>query len=243
MQVSLETLIEQIVYEELKTRPDGLTFQPIPDSEGDKNRGWRVDKLLAFINGEQVGFINMSWIPEERFNREFPTIFDYLGKIEGKGSFLRKYSKYNMSEPLGRIKAMLDEIDYTGRRSKDPALDTMSPKQISTMEKNLLKDFNKKYGKKFKEFREHWMDKPMVDYIHVNDEYRRQGIAIALYEEGAKYLATMGLKLYASSLQQPGAKAAWDWLRVNARANVGQEGKRTYLSFLQATDSKESMGL
>jgi len=226
----MQVLLRNMIFEDLKSKPDGITYKITPDSEGDKNRGWRVDKLEAFINGEQVGYINMSWIPKERFNREFPTILDYLGKIKGKGDFIQKYSRYNLSEPLGRIKAMLDDIDYTHTKSKNPTLDTMPPNKVVAMEKRFIKDYEKKFGKEFSEFKEHWMDKPLVDYIHVEDGWRRKGIAISLYEEGAKYLASIGLKLYASSLQQPGAKAAWEWLKTNASNYVGQDGKRTFLS-------------
>ena len=76
------------------------------------------------------------------------------------------------------------------------------------------------------------VDKPNVEFIYTEKEFTRQGIAIAMYEEMAKYLAKRGLKLYASPLQHDHAQAAWAWLKANAGAHVGSEDRRLFLSFL-----------
>ena len=230
--LSLKEFLDKTVEEALKGRPEELSFRMSEDSEGDKNRGWRVDKLEALMNGEPVGYLKMSWIPRERFQREFPNILQYMAKMQGKGGFNPEYSPYDMNTPLGRIKAMLDANDWSQKSSKNPELDQMNPKQTLAMEKELLKGFERGFGKEFAKFKNHWMDKPLVDYIRVKENFQRKGIAIAMYEEGAKHLATMGLKLYASNNQQPGAKAAWEWLKVHAGANVGMDGTRMFLSFL-----------
>lgn len=226
----LKEFIEHVVNEELKTRPDGLTFKVIQDSEGDNNRGWRVDKLEAFLNGSPVGYLKMSYIPEERFNREYPSILSWLGKMQGKGKFNDRY--HDLSTPLSRIKAMLDDQDYTGKSSKDPKLNSLDDVGLKTLEKRLLRFYQERYGKEFAKFRNHWVDKPLVDFIRVDKGFQRQGIGIAMYEEGAKYLASMGMRLYASSNQQPAAKAAWDWLRVNAPEHFGIDNGRPFLSFI-----------
>lgn len=231
MPQSLKEFIDRIVNEELKTRPNNLTFKVTEDSEGDENRGWRVDKLEALIDGVAVGYLKMSWIPKERFEREYPNLLQYLAKINGKSKFLPQYSPYDMNTQTGRIKAMLDDADWKERDSKNPRLDTMTPAEARTLEKRLLTRYASKY-KEFLKFKSHWVDKPLVDYIRVKNEFQRQGIAIAMYEEGAKHLATMGLRLYASSNQQPGAKAAWEWLKLHASGNIGIDNGRMFLSFL-----------
>ena len=76
------------------------------------------------------------------------------------------------------------------------------------------------------------VDKPNVEFIYTEKEFTRKGIAIAMYEEMAKYLARRGLKLYASPLQHDYAQAAWAWLKANAGAHVGSEQGRLFLSFL-----------
>ena len=174
----------------------------------------------------------MSWIPRERFEREYPNILSYLAHIQGKGKFNPKYSQYDLTTPVGRIKAMLDDKDWRERASKDPKLDNLTTAEAHTIEKRLYSDYYRGYGKQFAEFKNRWLDKPVVDYIRVKKDFYRQGIGIALYEEGAKYLATMGLKLYASGNQQPEAKLAWEWLKTHATQHVGIDGKRVFLSFL-----------
>lgn len=76
------------------------------------------------------------------------------------------------------------------------------------------------------------VDKPNVEFIYTEDNFKRKGIAIAMYEEMAKYLAKKGLKLYASPLQHDHAQAAWKWMKMNAGAHVGSEQGRLFLSFL-----------
>lgn len=225
----LKRLILETLRAELKARPLGLTFQVIEDSEGDENRGWRVDKLVAMLDGKEVGYLKMSWIPKERFKREYPTILHWMGLIGGRGSFDRRYSKWDMATISGRIKAMLDDQDYTGRSSQDPKLDRLSFEEQKALYKKLYSFYPKK---QFVEFRNHWVDKPLVDFIRVAKIYQRQGIGIAMYEEGAKHLAKMGLRLYASTNQRPEAAAAWQWLQTNASEHVGIDAGRKYLSFL-----------
>lgn len=231
MPQSLKEFIDRVVNEELKARPNNLTFKITEDSEGDENRGWRVDKLEALIDGDVVGYLKMSWIPKERFEREYPDLLQYLAKINGKNKFLPRYSPYDMNTQIGRIKAMFDDADWKEMDSKNPRLDTMTPAEAKVLEKRLLTRYASKY-REFMKFRSHWVDKPLVDYIRVKNEFQRQGIAIAMYEEAAKHLATMGLKLYASSNQQPGAKAAWEWLQTHAAGNIGIDNGRMFLSFL-----------
>jgi len=230
---NLEIFIQQIIFETFeKLGPSGLKMEVIPDSEGDENRGWRVDKLVATINGAEVGYLKMSWIPKERFEREYPTILQYLDKIHGVGGFNEKYSRYDLKTPIGRVKAMLDQQDWTGQKSKDPKFAEMSGLEIRLMEKGLLKEYQQKFGKQFGKFKNHWLDKPVVDYIRVQEGFYRQGIAIAMYQFGSKYLATMGLKLYASGNQQPGAVGAWEWLKTNDPSHVGVDKTRIFISYL-----------
>lgn len=53
------------------------------------------------------------------------------------------------------------------------------------------------------------MNKPLVDYIRVYDQYARQGIGTMLYVEGTKWMNELGMDLYASGLQSDEAKAVW----------------------------------
>lgn len=105
-------------------------------------------------------------------------------------------------------------------------------KELENLDPSKILEYEQEYGDEFREFEEQSVDKPLVDFIFVEDDMRRKGIGIALYEEAARYLAKMGLRLYASYLQHDNAIAAWQWLKNNAGAKVGTENGRMFLSFL-----------
>lgn len=50
---------------------------------------------------------------------------------------------------------------------------------------------------------------PFVDFIRVKEEYRRKGVALALYEKAGKYLGNKGLTLKGSGLQRKEAASCW----------------------------------
>ena len=39
------------------------------DDIEDDNRGWRVDKLEAYVDGEEVGYLKLAYIPHKRMER------------------------------------------------------------------------------------------------------------------------------------------------------------------------------
>lgn len=105
-------------------------------------------------------------------------------------------------------------------------------KELTDLDPSKVQEYEQEYGDEFREFEEQFVDKPLVDFIYVDDNLRRKGIGIALYEAAAKYLAKMGLRLYASYLQHDNAVAAWQWLKNNAGAKIGTDNGRLFLSYL-----------
>lgn len=73
---------------------------------------------------------------------------------------------------------------------------------------------------------------PCPASIYVEPEFRRNGVATALYQEAARRLAGMGLKLYASNFQHERAQAVWKKMQTTMPDNVGCENGRMFLSFL-----------
>lgn len=65
----------------------------------------------------------------------------------------------------------------------------------------------------FAKFRRFHVDKPLVDYIRVYEEHRRQKIGLALYTHVARQLAEEGFPLYASGIQSEAAQAVWAYMR------------------------------
>jgi hypothetical protein len=70
-----------------------LTLSYTSDSEGDENRGWQVDQVDAYVNDDHAGYLKMSYIPEERFIRHYPTILHFVDKIKGSSILSLKENK------------------------------------------------------------------------------------------------------------------------------------------------------
>ena len=54
------------------------------------NRGWIVHLIEAFVDGQKAGYIKISYIPDDVFDREYPTVIQFLEKIHGKSLRLPK---------------------------------------------------------------------------------------------------------------------------------------------------------
>lgn len=203
-----------------------IDIKYIVDSEGNKNRGWTVHKLEAFVDGKEVGYLKISYIPKERFKAHYPHIINYLGKIAGQGEF----DRIKNDEDLFRALQLRRYIPLY------PDEDSSNKELI----KQGLKEVKNRYGKAFRQFKNFHVDKPLVDYIRVasgspnslsapaTESWRRQGIATALYYEGAKWLwKNYGFYLWASGVQSAEAKAAWQ--KMMKDGHVVKVGKRYHI--------------
>lgn len=211
-----------------------------PRPQDNLGRGWIVHRIEAFIEGKEVGYINISYIPKTRFEYEYPTLLQYLDKIEGRSAYPGKayatdgvdyYSEIFDELPTEvQIHVLERMLHFNGGEQEH-----LDEKGLIKRKQELMKELNRKFGQKFADFKEFNMDKPLVDYIKVEDHAQRQRVGIALYEKAAKWLATKGLNLHASGIQSDAAKASWEWLRQNKGANIGQtkskDKSRTYLSY------------
>jgi GNAT superfamily N-acetyltransferase len=243
----IREIIDSLVEAEFKTKNDSpITFQILENDE-DLGRGWVVHRIEAFVEDVPAGYIKISFIPHVNFEKEYPTILHYLGKVEGKNFFpLSRSANYSAGErpmdffhelPLYEQVWILKHFNGGRWVTKELAeeLKVLPSSELKKLYRMEMSEIKKTYGKKFKDFINFHVDKPLVDYIKVNEEFRRKRIAIALYSKAAEWLSESGLKLYASGIQTDAAKAAWEWIRANLGANVGTENYsgriRTFLSF------------
>jgi hypothetical protein len=81
------------------------------------------------------------------------------------------------------------------------------------------------------------VNKPIVDYINVNEDYRRTGIGTALYFAGANWMRNIGMQLYASSIQSDEARSVWS--KFKNKGYVNSDGERKYL--VPPTSKKNEM--
>lgn len=256
----LEQLIELLVEQEFKTKLgneiDFRIHERSPRHRDQLGRGWVVHRIEAIIDGEEVGYINISYIPEERFNQQFHSILQYIDKMKGKG--LSPGKDYNCPHPCsdhlddlplaGQVRAIaglsystMNMFYQSPSKPKVIQPEEMSDSELRKLKDEMIADLKERYGHQFEKFKEFHVNKPLVGYIEVYEPRKRQRIGAALYEKAARWLAeTKGLKLYASGIQTDKAKAAWNWLRKNKGAQIGTEvfrdgdrsKVRTYLSYL-----------
>lgn len=217
-----------------------ITFNRIPDSEGDKNRGWQVDQLDAYLGNQKVGYIKLSYIPKKRFKRYYRSIFNYLSQLTGKHVLpykadtalpselsdeeLRKtfpqayqaatnrYPKYDHST---------NEYLHSGKPLKD-----LTREELLAAYKEIEKILIKNHEMYFLNFKKHTMDRPLVDFISVDENFRRLGVGQALYKEAAKWMAEQGMKVYASGVQSKPAEASWQSMEKQGIVSKDRKGRR-----------------
>lgn len=216
-----------------------VNFKISQDSDPATKPAWRVDEISAFIDGERVGYIKLSWIPEERFKEIYPSIINWASEERGY-HFMKEGERWPEASPqrkaeilnsvLDRMRIKISSKSKIGKEINDfrekyykgwmtdvpkDIPEDISTKYLKALEKMALKS---KVGEEFQRFKEFFVDKPIVDYIRVFDpmdtkgtgkDYRRQGIGRLLYRKAGEYLDSLGLKLHASGLQSDEAKAAW----------------------------------
>lgn len=258
MENNLEQLIEMILEQEFLTKEnEPIEFkihEVSPSVKDNLNRGWIVHLIEAFVDGKEAGYIKISYIPDEVFDKEYPTVVQYLEKIRGNSLRLPKEHRLARdpsgpweyvsdkldSFPLWVQVYALDLLDWPYDLSNDKEKLKATPEsELVKIKKNLIKTLEKRHKKEFADFKKFHKGKPLVDYIRVEPEFQRKRIGAALYEKAARWLAKRGLKLYASGLQSKQAQAAWDWMRKEKARNIGTERhskdkERTFLSYLSA---------
>ena len=191
-------------------------FKYHEDSEGDDNRGWQVDKITAFIDDTEVGYLKLAYIPRKRFEKWYPSILNYVDQIVGTHILPHEYrgmlwtqiptdvlrkSVYNLAQVAGLGWTESNELADTAKTASDA--------ELHQIYRKLIVDLKKTKGVLFKRFERYFVDHPYVDFIRVNDNYQRQGIGTALYRAGHEWMKAKDMKLHASTTQTDYAKAAW----------------------------------
>lgn len=188
---------------------------------GMSNRGdgecWVENKVTAILDGKDIGYLKINYIPREKFNTNFKDILKFLVVQHGAMDLEDAIKSGNT------YKIIVKMADLTGERHN---LDTIMKTGVDTDLKpiynlewwkkkynELLDKLNKKYGKEFKKFEEYWVDKPMIDYIQVDEKYRAGGVGIGLYIAGAMWMAEKGFPLRSGYSRSESALQAWNKMK------------------------------
>lgn len=205
-----------------------IVFQRVEDSEGDDNRGFQVDRIVASIDGEEVGYLKLMYIPKERFGRYYGSIFNYLTQIGGKACL--PYDNPTVDYRKLDEKQLRRLIMYSTRGGifREREVESKSREELLMLAKDLEKQLmTGSDGKEFRHFKKRLVNSPYVDFIRVDDGMQRLGIGTALYLEGAKWMAEKGMRFRASTIQSKEAQAIW--AEMERRGMTDRVGKTLYM--------------
>lgn len=211
----------------LEAKNPHVQFKRIEDSEGDDNRGWQVDKLEAILDGENVGYLKMAYIPKERLKEWYPTMLSYISQMKGSHVLPYGYEKKQIKDiPADLLRQCLFMArQAVGRRypnfDQQRADRQLPDEQVYAEFAKLEQQAQKEFKQKWQDFVNWHVDKPVVDFIRVESDLHRKGIGTALYRAGHQWMKEKGMKLYASTLQQKEAAAAWE--RMEKDYPIGRE--------------------
>ena len=197
-----------------------ITLEFDADSEGDDNRGWQVGKITAFIEGNEVGYLKLAYIPKRRFAEHYPTIFNWMDQMQGKcilprpkvvgddfTAFRDAAKRHYKTFTCAELRKFLNSTNLSlrgGDISRD--LLGLNQEQLLEMVREMEVKAHDRLGREFKKFKTYYVDKPIDDFIRVEPEFQRQGIAEHLYKVGVKWLESQNLPFYLSTCRQNAAE-------------------------------------
>ena len=201
--------------EQSYTTKDGrpITFVVHPFAEKSDDRGWVYHHIDAYVGGEKAGYIKLSYISKENWEKIFKTPWDFAEHCLGKRWLPKPYDdEQAMQEALNK--------QY------------VSSYNLQSMKPDIIKEMRSWYL--------YYVDKPIVDFVSTSDKFRRQHIADALHKYAARWLHdTFGLKLFYSTCLTPGPNGGQAYyskstlprkkFHYNEKMNKWLAGDRTYL--------------
>lgn len=171
-------------------------------------RGYVIHLINAMLGDQPVGYIRTSFLSKSLGYQLMPTAWHYMKlhqgwclSLDNIGSLWKSAHLYAGCCPISRPRLASWSIS-----DKDIPDEETIRSDLQTLEKPYLRRMRR-------EIRKHG-NIPIVEYVKVEEAYRRQGIGTQLYIMMAKFLAeTYDLPLYASTLQTPEAEALWQGMR------------------------------
>ena len=194
-----------------------LTFhEQAPEDRRGLERGFVVHLVEAHVGDECVGYLKISYVPSGLLPEVFPTLWHWTAtqgwcyNAEDPVATWLQCHMYTARVPKSLTGVVSSYLSLSARMYPG---DKVAAKDLKALER-----VGHRGHRSVKAWFANWqktvIDRPWVDYIQVEPEWRRQGIATVLYEAGARWLAeTKGFPLWASSLQTPDAAATWEAIR------------------------------
>lgn len=197
---------------------------------------WSDDEIRAFVDGEDVGYLKISYIPKKNAKLLFPDVLTFMHRNNSNLIFpsevindhLGPVDYSSMSD--GQLRELLIGLTLTffgGWSDRQNAIKRMDKREMLVMLKEYMRVSKRKNGPDYKKFLETYVDKPFVNFIKVFDNFQQTGIATLLYVITSKWLQERGMYLYAGDPQTDRAKEIWN--RMEDKGWVLFDGKRRFI--------------
>lgn len=215
---------------------------PDPTDKAGINMGYEIIRIDAYVKGNHAGYLKISHIPVHWWETNYPTAFHYTYHQKTRS---RTVNRGDMLPPhLTKTKDIVAELhkrgeipDWAMRTTQTAAKFYLTKARKDDYEDMMDFIINKPYVDFIRVFdsrelasKDEYRKTPgamQLDYYEFTElinkhypTYQRKGIGTALYQFGARYLASKGLALWQSRLQSAEAKAAWRYMFLNPKHPV-----------------------
>ena len=219
-----------------------VDVEVVDDVEGNHNRGWRVDKVSVKHDGDEIGYLKMAYIDKERFDDYYPSIFNWLDQIKGQIIIPRPADNTNASWDDARKRHYRDfsteELrkfigslrQYAANRVSDEDLTACDHDMLQALATVAEVEATQRFGREFKKFKTYYCMKPIDDFVRVERDYQRNGIAEMMYRVAVKYLDERGMHLYLSTIRQAEAEALAEKFRTAGVIRKMSNGRERFIA-------------
>ncbi len=212
----------------MKINPDKIVLE-YRNVLGDPNSLWGLDAIRALVDGQEVGELRISYVPSARIGNWREDVFSFLAD---------RGQMYDMKVPKDFHNASTRELAvamHAIQRKKEGWKAAEDSDWYSKSRNEILQGFEhyreqltQEMKPYMEDFIDIYIDKPMVDYIQVHPDFRRQGIAYTLYKAGAEWMQERNLSLHDGLTQSPEAQMCWKYMEQRGLVEVmGETAKGT----------------
>lgn len=177
--------------------------------------------------GNVAGYIKIFYIPSGKFNKD---IVEFL-KLHGHLPCSWKYTERAdlLYHSAWSLLNCVFGLSYVERNDELRKIEAMSVERgAKYIEDNYLDDIKARYQRQWDDDIAYHVDKPKVDYIRVNDDYRGTGLAEELYIRAAKWMKEeFNLPFRFSTLQSDQAKAVMNRMIKQGMIKIRKEILKT----------------
>lgn len=165
-------------------------------------RGYSIHQITAYQADQKIGYIRVSFINSDLCKKYLPTPWHYMSLYHGwclpleDSALWKKAHLYARKSPASKSDTpywMLENVDIANAEIQED-----------------LRKLEKHYRTKMQEDIDIRGNRPIIEYVQVEEPFRRRGFGTQLYIEMGRFLSeAYNLALYASSPQSAAAKAVW----------------------------------